>query len=103
MNININFVKIKDAKEIIEYCKQVGSESNNLSFGSEGLGISVHFIPHFEFTFIKDRYGISRNDFPESYKKYTETISLPFYPDMQKDEIDFVLEKVIKVANENRA
>ena len=69
----------------------------------EGLGISVHFIPHFEFTFIKDRYGISRNDFPESYKKYTETISLPFYPDMQKDEIDFVLEKVIKVANENRA
>lgn len=68
----------------------------------EGLGISVHFIPHFEFTFIKDRYGISRNDFPESYKKYTETISLPFYPDMQKDEIDFVLEKVIKVANENR-
>ncbi|MGP1437705.1 MAG: DegT/DnrJ/EryC1/StrS family aminotransferase [Treponema sp.] len=69
----------------------------------EGLGISVHFIPHFEFSFIKKRYGISRNDFPESYQKYKGTISLPFYPDMQKDDVEFVLEKVIKVAKENRA
>lgn len=69
----------------------------------EGLGISVHFIPHFEFTFIKNRYGITRKDFPESYKKFKETISLPFYPDMQKEDVEFVIEKVIKVAEENKA
>ena len=69
----------------------------------EGLGISVHFIPHFEFTFIKNRYGISSKDFPESYQKYKETISLPFYPDMQSEDIEFVLEKVIKIAKENKA
>ena len=68
----------------------------------EGLGISVHFIPHFEFTFIKNRYGISAKDFPESYQKFKETISLPFYPDMQPEDIEFVLEKVLKVAKENR-
>jgi len=69
----------------------------------EGLGISVHFIPHFEFTFIKNNYKIGREDFPESYQKFKETISLPFYPDMQKEDIEFVLEKVIKVAKENKA
>lgn len=68
----------------------------------EGLGISVHFIPHFEFTFIKNRYGISAKDFPESYQKFKETISLPFYPDMQPEDVEFVLEKVLKVAKENR-
>lgn len=68
----------------------------------KGLGISVHFIPHFEFTFIKNRYGISKKDFPESYKKYKETISLPFYPDMKREDIEFVIEKVIKVAKENK-
>lgn len=69
----------------------------------EGLGISVHFIPHFEFTFIKNNYKIGREDFPESYQKFKETISLPFYPDMQKEDIEFILEKVIKVAKENKA
>ena len=70
---------------------------------NEGLGVSVHFIPHFEFTFIKDRYKISRNDFPESYEKFSETISLPFYPDMKEDDVEYVIEKVVKVAKENRA
>ena len=69
----------------------------------EGLGISVHFIPHFEFTFIKKRYGITKEDFPESYQKFKETISLPFYPDMQKEDVEFVIEKVIKIAKENKA
>lgn len=69
----------------------------------EGLGISVHFIPHFEFTFIKNSYRISREDFPESYQKFKETISLPFYPDMKKEDIEFVLGKVIKIAKENKA
>ena len=69
----------------------------------EGLGISVHFIPHFEFTFIKNRYGITKEDFPESYQKFKETISLPFYHDMQKEDVEFVIEKVIKIAKENKA
>lgn len=55
MNIDINFVKIKDAKEIIEYCKQVGSESDNLSFGSEGLGISVNEEERIILNFLQDK------------------------------------------------
>jgi hypothetical protein len=55
MNIDINFVKIKDAKEIIEYCKQVGSESDNLSFGSEGLGISVNEEERIILSFLQDK------------------------------------------------
>ena len=31
----------KDAKGLLEYLKQIGSESDNLSFGAEGLGFSV--------------------------------------------------------------
>ena len=55
MNIDINFVKIKDAKEIIEYCKQVGSETDNLSFGSEGLGISVSEEKRIILNFLQDK------------------------------------------------
>lgn len=88
---------------INEKMLKIGRDEFIKKLQQEGLGISVHFIPHFEFTFIKERYGISRKDFPESYEKFKETISLPFYPDMQKEDIEFVLEKVIKVAKENKA
>ena len=31
----------EDAQELIDYCKTIGGESDNLTFGSEGLPISV--------------------------------------------------------------
>ncbi|SDO55497.1 Acetyltransferase (GNAT) family protein [Streptococcus equinus] len=30
-----------DARDILTFCQQIGSESDNLSYGQEGLGISV--------------------------------------------------------------
>lgn len=37
----IREASIKDAKVIIDYMKKIGGESDNLSFGSEGLPISI--------------------------------------------------------------
>lgn len=39
--VEIRSVNINDAEEILEYCKIVGGETDNLLFGSEGLGFSV--------------------------------------------------------------
>lgn len=61
-----------------------------------GLGISVHFIPHFEMTYFKKRYGLKREDFPEAARRYDSTISLPFWPDMT----DAMVSKVIKTVLE---
>ena len=69
---------------------------------NEGLGVSVHFIPHFEFSFIKNRYKLDRKDFPQSYKKFSQTISLPFYPSMKDDDIEYVIETVLHTINKNR-
>lgn len=63
----------------------------------EGLGISVHFIPHFDFTFIKKRYGLSRSDFPNAAEKADTTISLPFWPGMNEEEIQYVIDRVTKI------
>lgn len=41
MNIIINRAAPEDAGEILLFLKQIGSESDNLSFGGEGLGFSV--------------------------------------------------------------
>jgi len=40
MNILITRAMPEDAKEILEYLKKIGGETDNLTFGSEGLPIS---------------------------------------------------------------
>lgn len=41
MNFMIDKLKPGDAKEILDYIKLIGAESDNLSFGPEGLPVSV--------------------------------------------------------------
>jgi len=64
-----------------------------------GLGISVHFIPHFEMTWFKKRYNLSRTDFPEAARRYETTISLPFWPDMTDEMVAGVIRAVRDTGN----
>ncbi len=64
-----------------------------------GLGISVHFIPHFEMTYFKKRYGLRREDFPEAAAKYDTTISLPFWPGMTDGMVARVIRTVRDAGN----
>lgn len=40
MHLTIENAKPEDALEVIDYLKQIGGESDNLSFGKEGMGFS---------------------------------------------------------------
>ncbi|MGI5063259.1 DegT/DnrJ/EryC1/StrS aminotransferase family protein [Treponema denticola] len=81
---------------------KIGRDEFGQALQERGLGISMHFIPHFEMSYIKERYGLNSFDFPESNKKYLQSLSLPFYPSMSEDDSDYVIEKVIKLAKLNR-
>ena len=68
-----------------------------------GLGISVHFIPIFHFTYWKELYAdFTAENYPNAERQYSQTISIPFYPDMTEDQVDFVIETVKKIGMENR-
>lgn len=81
---------------------KIGRDEFGQALQERGLGISMHFIPHFEMSYIKERYGLNSSDFPESNKKYLQSLSLPFYPSMSEDDSDYVIETVIKLAKLNR-
>ena len=81
---------------------KIGRDEFGQALQERGLGISMHFIPHFEMSYIKERYGLNSFDFPESNKKYLQSLSLPFYPSMSEDDSDYVIETVIKLAKLNR-
>jgi len=81
---------------------KIGRDEFVSALQDKGLGISMHFIPHFEMSYIKEKYGLNSSDFPESNKKYLQSLSLPFYPSMVDEDIDYVVETVINLAKLNR-
>lgn len=70
---------------------------------ASGLGISVHFIPIFHFTYWKELYkDFTAENYPNAENNYNRTISIPLYPDMTSEQADYVIKTVIKIGTENR-
>ena len=68
-----------------------------------GLGISVHFIPIFHFTYWRElNPDFTAENFPNAERQYNNTISIPLFPDMTDEQAQLVIDTVIKIGNENR-
>lgn len=59
------------------------------------VAVNVHFIPLPMLSFFKSK-GYKIEDYPKAYENYSVEISLPIYPQLSEDEIDYVVEIVSK-------
>jgi dTDP-4-amino-4,6-dideoxygalactose transaminase len=59
-----------------------------------GINVNVHFIPMPMLTYFKS-IGYRISDYPNSFKQYSCEISLPIYPQLKEEEIDYIIENVI--------
>ena len=60
-----------------------------------GLGISMHFIPIFHFSYWKNLYAdFTPENFPNAEEHYQRTLTLPLWPDMSDEMVDYVIECV---------
>lgn len=58
-----------------------------------GVAVNVHFIPMPMLTFFKNQ-GFNIADYPQSFKNYACEISLPIYPQLTNEEVDYVIDSV---------
>ncbi|MBN1499583.1 MAG: DegT/DnrJ/EryC1/StrS family aminotransferase [Spirochaetes bacterium] len=66
----------------------------------KGIVTSVHFIPLYRFTWYKNQ-GWDAADFANSEWVFEREISLPIYPSLTDEEVDYVIENVIEIAAQN--
>ena len=59
-----------------------------------GIGVQVNYMPAYWHPVFKAS-GYRRGMFPNGDKFYSQEISLPMYPDLSQDDIDFVVRNVI--------
>ncbi len=68
---------------------------------AKGIGISMHFIPHFHMTYMKKRYGITPEMFPNAQRQYETTLTLPLWPDMPEDMVEYTADTIISICKEH--
>ena len=60
-----------------------------------GLGISMHFIPHFRLSYLRQTFGLDAADYPNAQKCFETSFSLPFWPGMSQEMVERVIDTVI--------
>ena len=84
--LQINFEKLSLTKaEFFEKMKQMG------------INLQVHYIPVHIQPFYHKNYGFKQGDFPVSESFYYRVVSLPIYPDLNYDELQFVISETKQV------
>lgn len=67
------------------------------ALNDEGVGTGIHFIALHLHSFYREVYGYKRGMFPNAEYISDRTISLPFYPYMKDEEVEYVIDSVKKV------
>lgn len=65
-----------------------------------GLGVQVHFIPVHLHPYYRQKFKFRKKDFPNSESAYESEISLPLYPKMTDQDINFVIKTFQNVIKE---
>lgn len=63
-----------------------------------GIGTSVHFIPNHLQSYYQKRFG-KNNSLPVTEKVYQSIVSLPFYEDLTKKQIEYICSKINILTN----
>jgi dTDP-4-amino-4,6-dideoxygalactose transaminase len=56
-----------------------------------GIGVNVHYIPTYHFTYYKKRFNFNPKQFPVTEEVYNSIITLPLYPKMSVKDIETVI------------
>lgn len=80
-------IKVNNRNEIIEKLKE------------RHIGTSVHFIPIHKHTYYKNKYAYKEENYPVANAVFEKSLSLPIYPDMTEQEVQYVIDNVLSLVN----
>lgn len=82
----------------LKNCTEVQRDSIIEEITQKGVAVNVHFIPMPMLTVFKN-LGYKIEDYPVAYDNYSREISLPIYPQLTNEQIDYICEAVLASYN----
>jgi perosamine synthetase len=65
-----------------------------------GIGTSVHYLPLHMHPYYRETFGYSPEDLPVAKAVYERIISLPIYPRLSEEDVEYVAETVKRIVEE---
>jgi dTDP-4-amino-4,6-dideoxygalactose transaminase len=62
-----------------------------------GIGTSVHYLPVHMHSYYVKKYDYDPNDFPKANNLSKNVISLPIYPSLSTDELNYIIDSISKL------
>lgn len=75
----------------------VSRDSVITDLASMGIGTSVHYKPLHRMTYYQKTYDLHPENFPNTEKIWQGTISLPVYPGLSNDELNYICQSLRKI------
>ncbi len=66
------------------------------------INTSVHFIPLYRFSYYKKNFNYKIEEFENSEWIFKRVVSLPIYPSMTDEEIDYVIENILEIIKQHK-
>jgi len=65
----------------------------------KGIQLQVHYLPVHLNSYYRKKYGFKHGDYPNSEKFYNREISLPIYPELSDNELDYVTNSLVNITS----
>jgi len=79
---------------------QIGRDRFIEELDQRGINASVHFIPLHLQPYYQKQFGYKPGDYPQAEHEYNRCISLPIYPGMSDEEIEYVVHVISDIAQQ---
>lgn len=81
---------------------KIGRKEIFEKLGEKGIKCQVHYVPIHYMPFYQKTYGYKKGDFPITEQYYERAITLPLFPKLTDEELNFVIESVKQIINANK-
>jgi len=66
----------------------------------EGISTGLNYVPLHLLSYYKQKYKLKITAFPNALNAYGQILSLPIYPSLSDEDVNYICQKVIKIAND---
>lgn len=67
-----------------------------------GIGVNVHYIPVYRHSYYVNNFDFNKNDFPVTEDTFKRILTLPLFPKMGWDKLEYVVEAIKAYKNEDK-
>lgn len=65
----------------------------------ENIGVNLHYIPVYRHSYYAENFSFSKKDYPVTEDVFKQIITLPLFPEMTEEDVEYVVSSILKIIN----